>query len=192
MPDPSGKNKSFHELIDNERSELARQKGGFGYIGESYEDIANRLADQYGLKTDPTIAQIKGFRNKKPADEYLPMVQDFVKSGNWSEVNDLKNTGLRRVTDAFNENEIKKIQGAGIEVPTWATPDEIKTIGDSVWPGQYGTPPGGIPPEGMAQGGLVSNHFDPIKIKQIIAGLDDEYDPENIQQIIAQRESAYA
>ena len=49
-----------------------------------------------------------------------------------------------------------------------------------------------IPPEGMAQGGLVSNHFDPIKIKQIIAGLDDEYDPENIQQIIAQRESAYA
>ena len=47
-------------------------------------------------------------------------------------------------------------------------------------------------PEGMAQGGLVSNHFDPIKIKQIIAGLDDEYDPENIQQIIAQRESAYA
>ena len=55
------------------------------------------------------------------------------------------------------------------------------------------------PPEGfakggavhMAQGGLVSNHFDPIKIKQIIASLDDEYDPENIQQIIAQRESAY-
>jgi hypothetical protein len=137
------------------------------------------------------IIQIKGKSNRKPADEYLPFVQDFVKSGNWSEVNDLQNTGLRRVTDAFNENEIKKIQGAGIEVPTWATPDEIKTIGDSVWPGQYGTPPGGIP-EGMAQGGLVSNHFDPIKIKQIIAGLDDEYDPENIQQIIAQRESAYA
>ena len=118
-------------------------------------------------------------------------MQDFVKSGNWSEVNDLKNSGLRRVTDAFNENELKKIQGAGIEVPTWATPGEIKTIGDSVWPGQYGTPPGGIP-EGMAQGGLVSNHFDPVKIKQIIAGLDDDYDPENIQQIIAQRESAYA
>jgi len=45
----------------------------------------------------------------------------------------------------------------------------------------------------MAHGGIVSsNHFDPIKIKQIIADLDDEYDPENIQQIIAQRESAYA
>lgn len=49
------------------------------------------------------------------------------------------------------------------------------------------------PPEGFAKGGLVSsNHFDPIKIKQIIASLDDDYDPENIQQIIAQRESAYA
>ena len=59
---------------------------------------------------------------------------------------------------------------------------DIPTIGDTF----------GRAPEGMAQGGFVSNHFDPIKIKQIIAGLDDEYDPENIQQIIAQRESAYA
>lgn len=48
-------------------------------------------------------------------------------------------------------------------------------------------------PKGFAKGGIVSsNHFDPIKIKQIIASLDDDYDPENIQQIIAQRESAYA
>jgi len=49
------------------------------------------------------------------------------------------------------------------------------------------------PEPGFAHGGMVSsNHFDPIRIKQIIAGLDDEYDPERIQQIVAQRESAYA
>ena len=48
------------------------------------------------------------------------------------------------------------------------------------------------PPEGFAKGGLVSTNFDPIKIQQIIAGLDDDYDPERIQQIVAQRESAYA
>ena len=49
------------------------------------------------------------------------------------------------------------------------------------------------PPEGFAQGGMVSsNHFDPIKIKQIIASLDDDYDPQRIQQIIAHQESSYA
>jgi hypothetical protein len=40
------------------------------------------------------IAQIKGKGNAKPADKYLPFVQDFVKSGEWSDIGDFKNTGL--------------------------------------------------------------------------------------------------
>lgn len=40
------------------------------------------------------ILQIKGKGNKAPNDEYLPYVQDFVKSGKWSDVGDLRNTGL--------------------------------------------------------------------------------------------------
>ena len=40
------------------------------------------------------ITQIKGKSNRAPNDEYLPYVQDFVKSGKWSDVNDLHNTGL--------------------------------------------------------------------------------------------------
>lgn len=120
------------------------------------------------------ITQIKGFKNKKPADEYLPMVQDFVKSGNWSEVRDLRNAGLH---DA---------RAAGKAVKDWPA-----FMTDEEWAELVLKQPLSKP-EGMAKGGFVSNHFDPIKIKQIIAGLDDEYDPENIQQIIAQRESAYA
>ena len=173
MPDPSGKNKSFHQLIDNERSELARQKGGFGYIGESYEDIANRLASQYQLEAKPNISQIKGFKNKKPADEYLPFVQDFVKSGDWSDVRDLKNAGLH---DA-------RVAGKAIEGrPAFMTDEELAAFKAEFAP----------KPEGMAHGGLVSTNFDPIKIQQIIAGLDDDFDPERIQQIVAQHESAYA
>jgi hypothetical protein len=42
------------------------------------------------------IVQIKGKGNKAPVEEYLPMVQDFVKSGKWSDVGDLQNTGLIR------------------------------------------------------------------------------------------------
>jgi hypothetical protein len=41
------------------------------------------------------IEQIKGKGNGKPVSKYTPFVQDFVKSGNWGDVGDLKNTDLR-------------------------------------------------------------------------------------------------
>jgi len=44
----------------------------------------------------PSIVQIKGKQNRAPNPEYLPMVQDFVKSGKWSDVGDLQNTGLAK------------------------------------------------------------------------------------------------
>ena len=40
------------------------------------------------------INQIKGKGNAKPIANYIPYVQDFVKSGNWSHVNDLQNSDL--------------------------------------------------------------------------------------------------
>jgi len=181
MPDPSGQYESFHQLIDSNRGR-----------GESYEAIATRLADQYGLKVDPTIAQIKGFRNKKPADEFLPFVQDFVKSGQWSDVKDLENSGLLRIGGKYvDENKYREV--AGDLNPDYISnlinnrvkdlsPDDAEIIRRLQ-----------EPEPGFAHGGMVSlNHFDPIRIKQIIASLDDEYDPERIQQIVAQRESAYA
>ena len=45
-------------------------------------------------KYTPVIEQIKGKGNRKPKDEYLPFVQDFVRSGRWDSVEDLDNTGL--------------------------------------------------------------------------------------------------
>ena len=46
------------------------------------------------LAAPQRIKQIKGKGNAKPKKDYIPYVQDFVKSGNWSEVGDLKNTDL--------------------------------------------------------------------------------------------------
>ena len=40
------------------------------------------------------ISQIKGKQNRAPNPEYLPYVQDFVRSGKWGEVGDLSNAGL--------------------------------------------------------------------------------------------------
>lgn len=47
------------------------------------------------------IVQIKGKANRKPNDEYLPFVQDFVKSGTWSDVGDLQNTGLTKHASGY-------------------------------------------------------------------------------------------
>ena len=138
------------------------------------------------------IIQIKGFKNQKPADEFLPFVQDFVKSGKWSHVDDLQNTGLLRIGDKYvDENKYREV--AGDLNPDYfsnlinnrvkdLSPDDADIIRRLQ-----------EPEPGFAQGGMVSsNHFDPIKIKQIIASLDDDYDPQRIQQIIAHQESSYA
>lgn len=58
-------------------------------VGQWNEEVPNR------------IIQIKGKSNKKPNDEYLPFVQDFVKSGKWSDVGDLGNTGLVHADSAI-------------------------------------------------------------------------------------------
>lgn len=51
--------------------------------------------DQYGVANSMhDISQIKGKGNKAPVKEYLPYVQDFVRSGKWGEVGDLQNTGM--------------------------------------------------------------------------------------------------
>lgn len=65
------------------------------------DGIFNRLLSEGNF----SIAQIKGKQNLAPKDEYLPFVQDFVRNnplgGSWADVDDLINTGLRRVGDKY-------------------------------------------------------------------------------------------
>ena len=101
-------------------------------------------------KTPESIVQIKGKQNRAPNPEYLPFVQDFVKSGKWSNIGDLQNTGLRRSRDVWNDMEQKKISEAGHEIPEYTTMDDIKALNSKVWPGDdvYN----------FAEGGLVTNY----------------------------------
>lgn len=59
----------------------------------------------------PSIVQIKGKQNRAPNEEYLPFVQDFVKSGKWSDVGDLGNTGLLEV----RQNPVAEIEKRALE-----------------------------------------------------------------------------
>ena len=71
-------------------------------LGRSYATVelqkhgltGYRAADGLPFIGDESIAQIKGPGNGAPADYVKPYVQDFVKSGKWSDVKDLDNAGL--------------------------------------------------------------------------------------------------
>jgi hypothetical protein len=68
---------------------------GEGHEAERLWDKAYYEASTRVMESRPAaITQIKGKGNSAPDDKYLPFVQDFVRSGSWSDVNDLQNTGL--------------------------------------------------------------------------------------------------
>jgi len=93
--------------------------------GPEATNLGNSVyAELFGNAPEPMIKQVKGFKNGKPDDEYLPYVQDFVKSGKWSDVGDLQNTGLRRTSDAFNETEQAFLRSKGVELKPYIEPEE--------------------------------------------------------------------
>lgn len=63
------------------------------YADELEKEMKQKFDEQFALP-DPHIVQIKGKGNAKPINDYLPFVQDFVRSGKWSGVSDWGNTGL--------------------------------------------------------------------------------------------------
>lgn len=67
------------------------------FLAEDRPDVYDKYKHLIGGQED--IIQIKGKQNRAPNDEYLPFVQDFVKSQQWSNVGDLRNTGLVKLPD---------------------------------------------------------------------------------------------
>jgi hypothetical protein len=149
-------------------TEPANLNSGAVQMDPGYQEFAKSLAGMSNYEKEQAlqeyarsqpfperIVQIKRKANLVNSEpyEYRPFVQDFVKSGKWSDVGDLPNVGLRPTKEAFNTNELKKIRDAGHEVPEWASPDEINALGNAVWPNQWGKYGNDV---GFATGGRVS------------------------------------
>jgi hypothetical protein len=83
----------LNTLSPKERAEVLASK-------QSITDNPKYLAAKNNVP--PRIVQIKGKGNAAPKEEYLPFVQDFVKSGKWSDVGDIRNTGLYSAQDVVN------------------------------------------------------------------------------------------
>jgi hypothetical protein len=129
-----------------------------GYTEDDIEKIANRMARN---EMPPQITQIKGKSNRAPNPEYLPFVQDFVKSGEWSDVGDLQNTGLRRTSDAFNETEQAFLRSKGVELKPYIEPEETARYQEL-----FTRNPGPNLEDGMKRGGVViSNNPDTMMLE---------------------------
>lgn len=114
-------NKWWEQQTPEKRAEINRraQQGEHNMsVFEAPEYLAARAA------LPPRITQIKGKQNRAPNEEYLPYIQDFVKSGKWSDIGDLQNTGLRRTSDAFNETEQAFLRSKGVELKPYIEPEE--------------------------------------------------------------------
>lgn len=84
----------------------AWEPGAFDrYLGQRYEDGGIEDMHAWAEANFPdrmnaqNIEQIKGKQNAKPVEQYLPYVQDFVKSHPWAAVQDLHNTNLVKLPD---------------------------------------------------------------------------------------------
>lgn len=112
-------------------------------------------------KPPAEIVEIKGRQNRPPKEEHLPMVQDFVRSGKWGSVGDLKNTGLYRKGDFIDEFTSDQLDSIG--KGEYLTMDEIKKLREGkAWKpidtdADWGDVNIDLPPRAMAQGGFVQN-----------------------------------
>lgn len=83
---------------------VAANKGSLPKGG--YDAWYRRWAKETGrevMEPPPSIIQIKGKQNKAPGEQYLPYVQDFVKSGRWADIGDIKNAGMRQWTERVQD-----------------------------------------------------------------------------------------
>jgi hypothetical protein len=120
-----------------QRMNLLRQRFD-SFLQQGYsEDIAKRKAADFEPKD---IYQIKGKQNLAPNNKYIPFVQDFVRSGNWRNIEELFNAKMydhdeiaRTQPDTFRAHgtvkadAIRKAKAAG-ELPRFTTKPEWEEI----------------------------------------------------------------
>jgi hypothetical protein len=162
----------FRNAKENYPELYAKYSADKNKYSNSWRDFLRQEAPEVLENVPKKIVQIKGKQNKAPNEEYVPFVQDFVRGGDWSEVGDIGNTGLKPLTH-INEDAINKI---GLKLPKYVTEQESKDLNDFIYNyrPEHGLPnevplPESIqkfrmqqnpPVEGMANGGSAFKTID--------------------------------
>lgn len=124
---------SDKEYLDYLRSTL-KDKGIEFQDADNAPDFYSRnkaiLENPTPFRPVQNIAQIKGKKNLKPADEYLPFVHDFIRQHpegtQWGDIQDFGNTNLRKVYPGYLDDASQAIINE--RYGQYATPDEIEKV----------------------------------------------------------------
>lgn len=117
--------------------------------GQPYATVELSKFKTIGGKEKQNIAQIKGPKNATPFDEAMPYIQDLVRGGDWHNVDDIENAKMHDTDFVFDPDEVDKIYNEGLEVPRYATQEEIDKLRTHIFDDE---------PE-YAGGGAVHNQF---------------------------------
>ena len=166
---------SDHLNAQRPQAEQEALEQGLDPDRQAYQSfVANRMTELANASVPPRIKQIKPFSNSWDSEmvrdftkknpnyrkEIEPMIQDFVKSGQWSDVGDLGNTGLRRSRDVFNELEAKTLKEKGHDFGEYLTPEDMTRLHEvwNTWPKteKARMVDSWAAPEEMAEGGSVT------------------------------------
>jgi hypothetical protein len=126
------------------------------FYNDRVKELHMALIDKQQAELPERIVQIKGKQNARPIEKYDKYTQDFVRSGQWSDVGDLGNTGLIRksdLIDRFSPDELDSI-GVGEYLTKGEQDDLLLKALNARSPGLTDEL-GLTPPEGMAHGGRV-------------------------------------
>jgi hypothetical protein len=138
------------ERIGNQKADEA----GYSKFGDERDmevkSAISRARDDWAYNNPivtQSIRQIKGKQNAAPKADYLPYVQDFVRSAEWTDVGDLKNTGLVKYEGKImTQSEADDLLYKQLNADMPGITDELGLT----------NPPPEPPIEGMKRGGAVS------------------------------------
>jgi hypothetical protein len=160
----------YMNLPDDERKILQANIAEYNQQNPHLKDLdaANEYMRMIYGDAPPKIVQIKGKQNAAPSEKYLPAVQDFVRSKDWSSVGDFENTGLIDLDKKRVHPEMYK--AATEKYGRFVTNDELNALHDEFYEKNKD-----IPIIGFANGGLVGTPptmYDPMKVDDIVASID--------------------
>ena len=95
--EPSRHLDGFGNAINKIEPGLWEKMGNEGGRINPYKWLQENRPYIYNKMKAENIVQVKGKGNWAPKNEYLPFVQDFIKSKDWNVIGDLHNTGLYEV-----------------------------------------------------------------------------------------------
>jgi len=109
------------------KKQAPREREFHDYINEEFRNIEKREIEKMRESGNDvvTINQIKGKSNAKPVEEYIPFVQDFIKSQNWYDVGEIKNA------DMIKAYKGQRLPGINQQIPPgYYTFRDLEKLGD--------------------------------------------------------------